>query len=135
MHQAQITQPKWSAALPVPKWQARSMERDAITHSPQRGPEPSTSEVVGALCQRRTSATELLSIRSSDDRTQRDLALTVTGGTIEPAWGASWAWGLSLITVTTAVHALGVVMIFRGLRRRDQTGSVRERRIRHPIAH
>jgi len=53
---------------------------------------------------------------------------------MEPAWGASWAWGLSLITLTTAVHAFGVVMIFRGLRRSGQIGRVRERHVRHPIA-
>jgi hypothetical protein len=36
---------------------------------------------------------------------------------MEPAWGASWAWGLSLITLTMMVHTLGVVMIALGLER------------------
>ena len=36
---------------------------------------------------------------------------------MEPAWGASWVWGLSLITLTMMVHALGVVMIALGLER------------------
>jgi|SRR5271165_1123652 len=30
---------------------------------------------------------------------------------MEPAWGASWAWGLSLIALTIMAHALGVVVI------------------------
>jgi hypothetical protein len=53
---------------------------------------------------------------------------------MEPAWGASWLWGLSLITLTTAFHAFGVVMIFRGLRQRIRNGKIR-RYVRHPIAH
>jgi hypothetical protein len=54
---------------------------------------------------------------------------------MEPAWGESWLWGLSLITLTTAVHASGVVMIFRVLRQRIRTGKMRDRHIRHPIPH
>jgi len=30
---------------------------------------------------------------------------------MEPAWGGSWAWGLSLIALTIMAHALGVVVI------------------------
>jgi hypothetical protein len=36
---------------------------------------------------------------------------------MEPAWGASWAWGLSLIALTMMAHALGVVMIALWLER------------------
>ena len=36
---------------------------------------------------------------------------------MEPAWGASWTWGLSLIALTIAAHALVVVTLARGLRR------------------
>jgi hypothetical protein len=53
---------------------------------------------------------------------------------MEPSWGASWAWGLSLITVTTAIHALGVVMIFRALQWSGQAARIQTRHIRHPIA-
>ncbi|MDR3529075.1 MAG: hypothetical protein P4L90_00760 [Rhodopila sp.] len=51
---------------------------------------------------------------------------------MEPAWSASWAWGLSLISVTTAVHAFGIVMIFRGLQWVGQITRSQEQDIRHP---
>jgi hypothetical protein len=52
---------------------------------------------------------------------------------MEPAWGASWITGLVLITLTTAFHAFGVVMIFRAMMRRVRSGKVRDRHARHPI--
>jgi hypothetical protein len=52
---------------------------------------------------------------------------------MEPTWGASWIAGLLLITLTTAFHAFGVVMIFRALMRRVRSGKVRDRHVRHPI--
>ena len=53
---------------------------------------------------------------------------------MEPVWGASWIAGLSLITLTTAVHAFGVVMIYRGMMRRMRSGKVRLRHARHRTA-
>jgi hypothetical protein len=52
---------------------------------------------------------------------------------MELAWGASWAYGLSLITVTTAVHAVGIVLIFHALQRSGLLLRKRERRIRHQM--
>jgi hypothetical protein len=52
---------------------------------------------------------------------------------MEIGWGLSWLWGLALITVTTAVHAAGVVAIFRGLMRGVRTGRMRDRHMRHPV--
>jgi hypothetical protein len=54
---------------------------------------------------------------------------------MEPSWTASWLWGLSLITVTTAFHAFGLVMIFRALRFRIRWGRGRGIHFRHPIVH
>jgi hypothetical protein len=51
---------------------------------------------------------------------------------MEITWGGSWCWGLLLITVTTAVHAFGVVMILRGLRSSGQLAGTHE--IRHSLA-
>ncbi len=53
---------------------------------------------------------------------------------MEFVWSLSWGWGLSLITVTTAVHAFGIVVIFRGLQRSGQLARNYERHIRHPMA-
>ncbi len=49
-------------------------------------------------------------------------------------WGASWGCGLPLITVTTAVHAFGIVVIYRGLQRSGHLSIDSERYSRHPIA-
>jgi hypothetical protein len=53
---------------------------------------------------------------------------------MEPVWAASWIAGLLLITLTTAFHAFGVVMIFRGMMRRVRSGKARLRHTRHPTA-
>jgi hypothetical protein len=53
---------------------------------------------------------------------------------MEIEWGASWGCGLALILVTTALHAVGVVMIFHGLQRSGWLLRRRERRIRHQMA-
>jgi hypothetical protein len=53
---------------------------------------------------------------------------------MELAWGASWGWGLLLITVTTAAHAFGIVMIFRGLQRTSRLVGRRTRHIHHRTA-
>lgn len=53
---------------------------------------------------------------------------------MEPAWGASWTWGLSLIALTIAAHALGVVTLARGLRRVVGTARKHGRIFRHPVA-
>jgi hypothetical protein len=52
---------------------------------------------------------------------------------MELAWGASWGCGLSLITVTTAIHAVGIVMIFHVLQRSGLLSRRRERHIRHQM--
>ena len=52
---------------------------------------------------------------------------------MELAWGASWGCGLSLITVTTAVHAVGIVMIFHLLQRSGWLSRRRERHIRYQM--
>jgi hypothetical protein len=54
--------------------------------------------------------------------------------TTEISWGGSWALGLSLITVTTAFHAFGIVMILRGLKSSGQLARAHESQIRHPLA-
>ena len=36
--------------------------------------------------------------------------------------GASWSWGLSLVTVTIAAYTLGITMFSRGLQRERPTG-------------
>jgi hypothetical protein len=53
---------------------------------------------------------------------------------MEIPWGESWGWGLMLITVTTAIHAMGVVVIFRGLQSSGRLARTHERQIRHPLA-
>lgn len=53
---------------------------------------------------------------------------------MELAWGACWGWGLSLIAATTAAHAFGIVMIFRGLQQSGQLAIGHKWHIRHPIA-
>jgi hypothetical protein len=53
---------------------------------------------------------------------------------MEFAWGTSWIWGLSLITLTTAVHAFGVVMIFRGVMQSSQVRDARNGHMSHPTA-
>ena len=53
---------------------------------------------------------------------------------MEVNWGGSWCWGLLLLTVTTAVHAFGIVIIFRGLRSIVQLAKTHESQIRHPLA-
>jgi hypothetical protein len=52
---------------------------------------------------------------------------------MEPAWGASWIAGLVLITLTTGLHAFGVVMIYLALMRRVRSGSIQAWHDRHPI--
>jgi hypothetical protein len=54
---------------------------------------------------------------------------------MEPAWGASWIAGLLLITLTTAVHASGVVMIFRAIMHRVRAGKTLVRHVRYPSVH
>jgi hypothetical protein len=54
-------------------------------------------------------------------------------GPIEPAWGASWVWGLGLIALTIAFHASGVVLLARGLQRAGHRG-FHGRAFRHPVA-
>nr|WP_294521822.1 hypothetical protein [uncultured Rhodopila sp.] len=54
---------------------------------------------------------------------------------MEPVWGASWIAGLLLITLTTAFHAFGVVMIFRGIMHRVRSGKLRVQQRRHPLPH
>ncbi len=49
------------------------------------------------------------------------------------AWTDSWVWGLLLSAVTTALHALGVVFIFHGLRRTQQRVRVRGGQVRYPV--
>lgn len=51
---------------------------------------------------------------------------------MENTWAASWIAGLLLITLTTAVHAAGVVVIFRGMMARVRSGKLGVRR-RHSI--
>jgi hypothetical protein len=53
---------------------------------------------------------------------------------MEPAWDASWAWGLSLIALTLAAHAFGVVMLTHGLRRVSAAARKQGRVLRHPVA-
>jgi hypothetical protein len=53
---------------------------------------------------------------------------------MEPAWGASWIWGLCLIALTIGVHAFGVVMLARGLRRVSTAARKHGRALRHPVA-
>nr|WP_294548896.1 hypothetical protein [uncultured Rhodopila sp.] len=54
---------------------------------------------------------------------------------MEPVWAASWIAGLSLITLTTAFHAFGVVMIYLAVMRRARSAEIRARHGRHPIVH
>ncbi len=49
-------------------------------------------------------------------------------------WARSWFWGLALIGLTTAIHAFGVVLIYRVLRSSAQYAQTHERQIRHPLA-
>jgi hypothetical protein len=53
---------------------------------------------------------------------------------MQPAWSASWCLGLVLIALTIAVHALGIVMIARVLRRSYQIARRAEQDIRRPTA-
>ena len=53
---------------------------------------------------------------------------------MEPAWGSSWIWGLSLIALTIAAHAFGVVTLTRGLQRVSIAVRRNGRVIRHPVA-
>jgi uncharacterized membrane protein HdeD (DUF308 family) len=53
---------------------------------------------------------------------------------MEPAWEASWAWGLGFIALTTAAHAFGVVMLTHGLLWSVTAARKRERMIRHSVA-
>jgi hypothetical protein len=48
------------------------------------------------------------------------------------AWGPSWIWGLLLIAATTAVHAIGIVMIFRALRWSGRLTTGHKRLTRYP---
>jgi hypothetical protein len=50
----------------------------------------------------------------------------------EPAWGASWLWGLMLISLTIGFHAFGIVLMARGLQRAGTRG-FQGRAFRHPI--
>jgi hypothetical protein len=52
---------------------------------------------------------------------------------MEPAWGASWTWGLCLIALTIAAHAFGVVALARGLRRVSTAARNPGRVIRPPL--
>ncbi len=52
---------------------------------------------------------------------------------MELTWGASWGCGLALITLTTAAHALGIVMILRGLQQSSQLAIRHKWHIQHPI--
>jgi hypothetical protein len=52
---------------------------------------------------------------------------------MEFAWGASWGCGLTLILLTTAAHAFGIVMIFRGLQQSSRLAISHKWHIRHPI--
>jgi hypothetical protein len=69
----------------------------------------------------------------SRSRTQRNLLLTEIHAAMEIDWGGSWGWGLLLITVTTAVHAMGVVMMFHGLRWIGKSLGGHQGHIRHPL--
>jgi hypothetical protein len=53
---------------------------------------------------------------------------------MEPAWEANWAWGLGLIALTIAAHALGVVMLVHGLQRVSTAARKHGRVLRHPVA-
>jgi hypothetical protein len=53
---------------------------------------------------------------------------------MEPAWGASWTWGLCLIALTIAAHAFGVVTLARCLRQVGAATRKHGRVIRHPLA-
>ncbi len=54
--------------------------------------------------------------------------------TTQISWVGSWALGLSLITVTTAFHAFGIVVILRGLKSSGKLARAHESQIRHPAA-
>ena len=51
---------------------------------------------------------------------------------MEPSWGSSWAWGLALIAVTIAGHALAIVLLARRLQRAGERG-FQGRAFRYPI--
>ena len=51
---------------------------------------------------------------------------------VDFAWIASWCWGLSLILLTIAGHAFGVVVIGREIQRR-KVGSLVQLAFRYPI--
>jgi len=51
---------------------------------------------------------------------------------IEVSWASSWAWGLTLIVVTIAAHALVIVMAARMLQRAGRRG-YQGHAFRHPI--
>src|SRR5277367_5473620 len=53
---------------------------------------------------------------------------------MEPAWGSSWIWGLSLITLTIAAHAFGVVTLARELQRVSTAARKHRHVIRYPVA-
>jgi hypothetical protein len=53
---------------------------------------------------------------------------------MEPPWDTSWAWGLSLIALTIAAHAFGVVMLTHALRRVSAAALKQGRVLRHPVA-
>jgi hypothetical protein len=53
--------------------------------------------------------------------------------TMELTWGASWGCGLFLILLTTAAHALGIVMLFRGLQQSSHFAVSHQWHIRFPI--
>jgi hypothetical protein len=63
-----------------------------------------------------------------------DLDLIGVEARMEPVWGSSWIWGLSLIAVTIAVHAFGVVTLTRGLQRVIIAVRKHGYGIRHPVA-
>jgi hypothetical protein len=52
---------------------------------------------------------------------------------MEPPWEASWSWGLLLIALTIAVHAFGVVVLARGLRRVSTAATKHGHALRHPV--
>jgi hypothetical protein len=51
---------------------------------------------------------------------------------LEPSWTASWAYGLTLIVITIAIHALVIVLAARTLERFGRRG-FQGRAFRHPI--
>jgi hypothetical protein len=53
---------------------------------------------------------------------------------MEPAWEASWTWGLCLIALTISAHAFGVVMLTRGLQGVSSATKKHRGVFRYPLA-